>query len=222
MAIDTNLLSELIRTAEGLTSQIEVERAKKDPYYFLTHFCYTMDEHKDDAPFQLIPKKEYVRDLCDLFISQDLLAVEKSRQMMVSWIMCSLMLWFAMFYRQDATRIFVMSKKEKDANALIDRIKVIYEHLPQSVKDLNPADPFTYNKMEWSKRKTIIQGVAQGEDQIRSFTSSLIFMDEAAFQEKAEKVYEAAKPSLVGGGKFIAVSTPNGKNFFWRIVKDSF
>lgn len=213
-----NLLNQLIDQAASLTTTIEIERAKKDPYFFLTRFCYTLDEHDTNSPRKLIPKKEYVRDLCDLFVVEDLLLVEKSRQMMVSWVFAGLALWFTMF--RPATKTFVMSKKEKDADALIDRIKSIYERLPKKLKDEFPADDFTYLNIKWSKQDSIIQGLAQGPDQIRQYTASLVIMDEAAFQEKAGKTWEAVKPSLVGGGKFVAISTPNGKEWFYTVKAD--
>ncbi len=45
-------------------------------------------------------------------------------------------------------------------------------------------------------------------------------MDEAAFQEKASKTWEAVKPSLVGGGKFVAIRAPNGKEWFYTVKAD--
>jgi hypothetical protein len=45
-------------------------------------------------------------------------------------------------------------------------------------------------------------------------------MDEAAFQDKAEKTYEAVKPSLGSSGKLIVISTANGREWFYRTVYD--
>lgn len=217
---NTTLLSQLIAQADSLTTKVELKRAIKDPYFFLTTFCYTLDEHNTTNPYNLIPKKQYIQDLCDLFITEDLLAIEKSRQMMVSWIFCGLALWFTMF--REGCRTFIVSKKEKDADAMIDRIKLMYDRLPDVIKEEHRADPHTYLKIKWSKKNSIIEGLAQGPDQIRSHTSSLVIFDEAAFQEKAGKAYEAIKPSLLGGGKFVAISTPNGREFFYRTVKDKY
>lgn len=216
-----NQLLQKIQEIELLTKEAKLERAKKDPYFFLTRCCYTLDEHNKEHPYSLFPKKEYLRDLSDLFITQDLLAIEKSRQMLVTWWACGITLWFTMFHRPVGTRVFWLSKKEKDADATLDRIKIIYDHLDPIFKEHNPADePFTYLKITWDKNKSGIWGLASGPDQVRQYTSSLIVMDEAAFQEKAEKVYEAVKPSLLGGGKLMMISSPNGKEYFYRCVKD--
>lgn len=218
MPADDQLLKQLLKQADELTTQVELKRAKKDPYFFLTRFCYTLDEHDSQTPVKQFPEKRYIRDLCDLFVVEDLLAIEKSRQMMVSWTFMGLALWFTMY--REGIRTFIMSKKEKDANALLDRVKFIYEHLPQQLKQKYKSDPFKYCELKWSKRNSIIQAIPQGADQVRQYTSSLIISDESAFQERSEEAYTAAKPSLSGGGKYVAISTPNGREFFERIVND--
>jgi phage FluMu gp28-like protein len=215
----SDLLS-AIEELEALTAEAQYERIKQDPYYFLTRFCYTLDEHDPQNPHKLIPKKEYIRDVCDVFQIESLIAIEKSRQMLVSWVLMALGLWYTMF--KDGCRTFIMSKKEKDANAMIDRIKIIYERLPDDLKNRHPADEFKYLQLSWAKNNSIIQGVPQGPDQVRQYTSSLIISDETAFQEKAEKAWAAARPSLMGGGKYVTISTPNGKEFFYRTVSDLF
>lgn len=220
--MDNNLLEKLVKEAEGLSMEMAIQRSIEEPFYFLTHFCYTHDEHwqhkKLESPYNLIPAKEYIQDICDVFQTEDLIGIEKTRQMMASWIFCGLALWDTMF--GEGRRTFVMSKKEKDANALVERCKFIYSKLPKKFQDKYPRDPEKYLEMRWSKRNSIIQGVPEGADQVRSYTSSLIIMDEAAFQEKAEKVFEAAQPSLAGGGKFVMISTANGREFFWRCIYD--
>lgn len=211
-----------IEEAEQLLAANDIDIAKREPYYFLTQLCYTMDEHWKakglKSPFNLIPPKEYIRDICDVFVAEDLIAMEKTRQMLATWIASGLALWHTMFH--EGRRTFIMSKKEKDADSIIDRIKIIYDRLPGTMKSAYKADPHSYLKIEWSKRNSVIQGIPQGPDQVRSYTSSLIIMDEASFQDKAEKVFEAAQPSLQGGGKFMAISTPNGMEWFYRTVYD--
>ncbi len=220
--MDETLLAQLVQQASNLTSEIEYKRAIKDPYYFLTTFCYTMDEHWAEkglsGPYNLFPKKEYVQDLCDIFVTENLIIIEKTRQMMASWIMCGLALWYTM--GQPGRRTFLMSKKEKDANALVDRCKLIYSKLPKIFKDKHPSDPEKYLQIKWSKQEGVLEGIPQGPDQVRSYTTSLIIMDEAAFQEKAYKVFEAAQPSIQGGGKFVALSTTNGREWFYNTVSD--
>lgn len=201
-----------------------VERAGTDLFYFLDTMVYTQDEHDLHQPIKKMPMhKEYMRELAGHFLNEQLLLVEKSRQMMVTWIMVACHLWDVMFH--EGRRVFFQSKKEADANHLVDRAKVIYRNIPEPFKSViyekYPARmPMAYLKLEFPRNQSIIQGTAQGADVIRQYTASRIFSDELAFQEKAEEAFIAAKPTLVGGGSFVGVSTPNFKNFFYLLAKD--
>lgn len=194
-------------------------RCENDLLYFLG-FVYTHDEHDKESPTKKFPlDKQYLRELAKLFETEQLLLVEKSRQMMVTWLMVACHLWDAMFHK--GRRIFIQSKKEVDANHLIDRAKFIYRHLPETMRQLYPANkPMAYLKLEFGKNNSILQGTPQGADVLRQYTVSRLFQDEMAFQEKAEEAYIAALPTIKGGGSFCGVSSPNFKNFFYLLAKD--
>jgi phage FluMu gp28-like protein len=202
----------------------EVRRAKEDLVYYLRYMVNTQDEHDVDNPIKRLPMEHpYMDDLAHLFLDEPLLMVEKSRQMMVTWLMVACHLWDAQFH--EGRRIFFQSKKEKDANYLIDRAKFIYQHYPEPYKtvihNLYPAkEPMSYLKLEFSKTMSVIEGTPQGPSVLRQYTASRVFMDEAAFMEQAEEAYMAMKPTITGGGSVVMVSTPNFKNFFYLMAKD--
>ncbi len=163
--------------------------------------------------------KPHLTELATHFLNEPLLLIEKSRQMMVTWIFVACHLWDAMFH--EGRRIFFQSKKEHDANHLVDRAKFIYKRLPEVMKLKHPAnEPMAYLKLEFGKQNSIIQGTPQGSNILRQYTASRVFSDEMAFQEKAEEAYIAAKPTLTGGGSFIGVSSPNFKEFFYLLKSD--
>lgn len=195
-----------------------IERSSKDLLYFLDTFVYTLDEHDKLAPIKKLPmEKEYLRDLAELFLTEQLLLIEKSRQMLVTWMMCACHLWDVTF--SQGRRIFFQSKKEADANANVDRAKFIFNNLPDQVK-IRTIYNDSYLKLEFPKQNSIIQGTPQGAAVLRQYTASRIFSDEMAFQEQAEEAFIAAKPTLVGGGSFIGVSSPNFKEFFYLAKSD--
>lgn len=194
-----------------------IRKASKDFLFFLEHYVYTLDEHDKLNPIKKMPKKPYLKELAQHFVNERLLLVEKSRQMMVTWLACSYSLWVAMF--NEGKRVFIQSKKEKDANSILDRIKFTYERLPDLMKLTYPAQS-AYCKISWPKQNSIIEAIPQGPEQVRQYTASLIISDEMAFQEQAEEAFIAAKPSLTGGGQYIGISTPNFKNFFYLLAKD--
>ena len=203
----------------------EVARASEDLQFYLRTMVLTMDEHDDKHPIKPLPMhKQYLQELASDFLREPLLLIEKSRQMMVTWLMVACHLWDAQFH--EGRRIFFQSKKEVDANHLIDRAKIIYNNYPEPYKAIiherYPArTPQSYLKLEFYKNQSILQGTAQGADVLRQYTASRIFSDEMAFQDKAEEAFIAAKPTIVGGGKFVGVSTPNFKNFFYLTARDS-
>lgn len=202
----------------------QVRRAKDDLLYYLEHFVYTQDEHDADNPIKAFPMHlPYLRELAQLFLTEPLLLIEKSRQMRVTWLMVACHLWDAQFHQ--GRRIFFQSKKEKDANHLVDRAKIIYNNYPPHLKTVidqtYPAkEPMAYLKLEFPKHHSVIEGTPQGDAVLRQYTASRIFSDEMAFQEKAEEAFIAAKPTLVGGGSFVGCSSPNFKNFYYLLAKD--
>ena len=197
-----------------------MERCKDSFSYFLFNFVKTHDEHDRKTPIKRVERKQYLKELAVLMQNEKMLIVEKSRQMMVSWIACSLCVWQAMYY--PGQRIMIQSKKESDADGLVDRCKFIYDNLPKDVKEMYPTkQPFAYLKMIFmSNPISVISGCPQGSDVLRQWTCSLIISDEMAFQEMAEDAFTASKPTLVGGGRIIGISTPNGRGFFWRLAYD--
>ena len=214
-----NAIQQVDHKLEELDVLDAILKAEEDPYFFLTTFCYTLDQHDHDHPIKLFPSLDYIRFFAYEFINEKKLLVEKSRQMIVTWTFVALCLWDTMFHKGKLT--FFQSKKEEDANALVDRAKFIYRHLPKLIQDKYPTkQPFTYMKLTFPFQESEIRATPQGPEQIRMHTSSNIFSDEMAFQEEARNAYAAAKPTIDGGGRFIGVSTANGKNFFYRLSHD--
>ncbi len=203
--------------------------ALRDPWYFCTEYAYTIDEHDSDHPIKKFPDYSYLEMLTDTWMKNKKLLVAKTRQMTVSWLFVVLHLWLAL---RPGQSIFFQSKKEDDANALLERCKFVYRKLPLRLKwgmvlpnmnlDLSkePAMREIYCKLEFPWLNSYIQAVPQGSDVLRSKTASAIFSDEMAFQDKAKEAYEASKPTIDGGGRFTGVSTPNGHEFFYDLVFD--
>src|SRR3990167_3212523 len=149
----------------------------KDPLYWLETWVWTLDTHDPDHPVKKFPIKPYVRELVKIFTTESLLLIPKSRQMMISWLMCALCLWEGQF--NYGRLIFVQSKKEQDADSLIQRMKFMYDFQPKFLKkrQVNPSNQGRdiYCKLHWPAIKSEVQGIPQGGDQLRMHTASLIF-----------------------------------------------
>ena len=78
----------------------------------------------------------------------------------------------------------------------------------------------SYCMMEFLHNKSRIIGLSQNPDDVKGYTASNIFSDEVAAQERARETFVAMKPTLDGGGRYIAVSTPLGRNYFYNMVHE--
>ena len=179
-----------------------------------------MDEDSEDPALAVkrFPSRQERPDLyilADEWIRTQVLFVEKSRQMMVTWLFVLLYLHRTCFFQ--GRRTFFQSKKEEDAKNLKKRASFTFLRLP---KFLQPVYEIKETKIEFPNLESEIWAIPQGGDHVRSYTVSGLLSDEAAFQPEFPDAYSAALPAIGGHGKFTAVSSANGKNSWWRIVRD--
>ena len=195
--------------------------APTDPWYWLRYFSFTKDEHDPLIRFKPFPVKVCYRVLTRALQEFPILFMEKSRQMMISWIYCALFLHDAMFkYNR---RIFFQSEKEDKSQALIERCQHLYTGCLNMTGDIlgnwlpEPrmvgTKPGTNSQMAFESMGSTIDAIAQGPDQIPSYTLSWLFADEIDLQPKFEKGYGAAAPALNNGGGFLGTGSAYGRTF---------
>lgn len=196
--------------------------ARMHPYRFLKDWCETYDNHDIVSPWKPYPDRLYIRVYTRAWKDFVVLFVEKSRQIMITWTTCGLLLWDALFHKARAN--FIQSKREEDANDVIERARFLYERLQSKGFPGLPAIESTRDKVGKigeiyiPTTRSFFRAIPQGPDKIRSQVISNLFSDEAAFQPKFSGAYEAAMPAVEGGGRLTAVSTANGKSPHWRML----
>lgn len=175
----------------------------------------TRDEHATDANsvrhFPLRAEKPHIWHFLDRCRDEPLLIVEKSRQIMMTWAACLYCLWVAKFH--DHKLVFVQSKKEEDAANLVynkdptvARISFMELCLTDELKSMDFTTSVSYGQMLFPTHSRI-WAIPEGGEKIRSYTASVIFSDEFAYQPEAEQAWTAARPTVSGGGQFIALSS---------------
>lgn len=208
-------------------NEAELERFEKivtDPIEFLKA-VRTKDEADPSTPFKPFPWwKLYIQWYVRLFMKFNLLLVPKSRRMLMSWTNVALVLWYSMF--RVGRLCGVVSKKEDDADDLLNRMKFIYENLDPDIIPPGwlPEMEKVYGEIRFKSIDSKIMGFPQGSDQLRQYGFSIILADEMAFWDYAENMYNSAFPTIQGEGgkilgKFLGISSV-GPGFFKRLVFD--
>lgn len=225
--------------------QLEYERCRRDPHYFVFEQVRTKDEHDAEDPVKRYPDVLYLRALLDALLvsgriftpeqaryaveaghselwlrglsNAGILMVEKSRQVMATWLCCGYLLWRAKF--RDHQLLLVQSKKEEDAanlvfngEAWVSRISFMETNLPSHLRTVPFPKGASYAQLRFPNGSRI-WGIPEGGDIIRSNTASVIFSDEAAFQPEFGNAFTAALPAIKGGGSYVAISSAEPGSF---------
>lgn len=203
------------------------EAARLDPMNFLRFFTFTVDQHDQVEPIKQFPwRRPHLYHMTRLWQHNPLLIVVKSRQMLMTWLFCALALWDVMFH--PGRLVMLQSKREDDAigdrvsgDGLLGRAKFIYDHIPG--RDLFlPATDERANQLRFPGHNSTLWAIPQGAAIIRQRTASGIVSDEAAFQPEFGDSYVAARPTIRGGGWYVAVTTPDlaDGGFCQRLYED--
>lgn len=149
-------------------------------------------------------------------LTNRLVLILKARQLGISWICCWYALWLCLFHPGKVVLLF--SRGQDEANEMLRRVRVLYERLPEWMRQAGPALlKQNTEEMAWANESRI-QSLPASPGSGRSFTASLAIMDEAAFMQWASELYTAMKPTIDGGGQLIVLSTANGRaNLFFDL-----
>lgn len=162
--------------------------------------------HGPDAtlvPFALWPAQEGV---LDAMARERQLLILKARQLGISWLACLYVLWLCA-QRPNQT-VLLFSRGQGEANELVRRIGVLFHHhadraaLPALVTD-NTAE------LGWANGSRVLS-LAATRNAGRSFTASLLILDEYAFMLWGPRVLASAKPTIDGGGQLFIISSADG------------
>jgi hypothetical protein len=188
---------------------------------FMFKFAKTFDPLDQTTPSRYFPEKAYLRDLNRIWTVERLLAVPKSRQIMGSW-------WGVTDYTWDAIRnpgrVTLFKSVDKRHSGLgklclLWRAQFLVEQLPICIRPKLKI----YKRdliIEFVKNGSIIQAMSMEARDPRTFTATGVLDDETAIQQYAEAGYASVLPLLGTIGRYTAVSTYMGLNFFYRLVFD--
>ena len=178
-----------------------------DPHYFIDTYAI-IDEPQGDgvATMPFVLWKEQARVLGQL-VAEKLVIILKARQLGISWLCCAYILWLCL--ARPGRVVLVLSRGELEAQELARRIRAMYLRLPQWMQVRTPLVKDNMGEIGWGNGSRV-QSLAATKSAGRSFTASVVLMDEFAFMQWGEEVYTAVKPTIDAGGQLFIVSTANG------------
>jgi len=212
--INLQMLEEMHR-AQWLASAV-------DPKYFIFNFCYTVDEDdpNPDKAEKVFPYKNYLAFTIDEWINAKVpFFIEKSRQILITWLMMALHLWLLLFHPH---RKVLYQTIDLDASEeLVGRTSYMYKKLPQFMREFVRLEVDNLLKLQFSNGSNL-RGLPSQVDsgkKLRGKTVSAVLFDENAFQEYFKGAFEAVISSAGKTGRITAVTTPN-MSYAYEVIHD--
>jgi len=184
-----------------------------DPYLWFISEVYTVDEaSQQKLPY---PDKAYLEDVVHVLKTEKMICFPKSRRMTMSWTMAGWATYQARFFDNHA--IFIQSETENKAAFLTDKRCVFIEQnlreplLRKKFKTIRTNEGLV-GRITYHDTGSYIWAIPQGGDVIRTYTFSILVMDESEFQPEGGEALKAAL-SIVEEGKanqVIMLSSSNG------------
>jgi len=158
----------------GQNSTSELIEAIADPLTWLQFHTRTRDSHWRESgastPYRPFPDKPYFRPVIQTIQNEPVVFVEKSRDLMISWLCVGFFTHAAM--TNDQREVLFQSQKEDKAAELVDYAKTLYEEQDERLKRRFPlAKPLKEQaalRLEFANGSRIT-GIPEGVDQIRSY-----------------------------------------------------
>jgi len=208
---------------------IQAELGRRSCQYFIEKFVKIEDRDAAElaVPFTLWPGQVVA---LDSFSNNKLNIVLKARQMGLSWLALAYSTWRVV--HQTGYSVVAMSKREEDAKELTRRIVFILKYLPLTMirekktagKWVGPvweATTLSVTIYHPTGEPSIFSSLTSAQDSGRSLTANLVVLDEWAFQQWADSIWQSIYPTInrPTGGQVIGISTAKRMTLFedlWR------
>lgn len=208
-------------------ADLSVSMARGSFWHFLSMFAWTKDEKAPllrTKPFSPI---ECYRDMAIFMDERDkkgqwahrLIAIEKSRQLLLSWFCILRLYWIA--HNQVHADCPIVSKTEPDGYYMIERLEVAHGLIPDFYKRLAGLLGVTFTKsaVEFPNGSLIEALPQRGGNAFRQRTMTAFLSDEAAHQTDFEKNWQAATGSADAGTQGMVPTTAK-HSFFEELIRD--
>jgi hypothetical protein len=198
-------------------------KCSEDFWYWYSTYVYSWDVNDRENGKKKAPTWKYLKKFLKAIKNNRRIFVLKSRQQFVSTFACLYVLWL-LLYSDRAMSIFIISETRKKAyngtkTSLYGRIFYAYDNLPDWMK--TTIIPKTFPEITLTSEVTGVNITfsACTDSAGRGDSYDLVIVDEYAWMEGfiAKDLISGLLPNSYA---LWAISTPRGKNHFWKLMKD--
>jgi len=164
------------------------------PLLWLTQYTRTEDTHwlqKGTPPVAPFPRMSFFPCVVEKLLSEEVLFIEKSREMMTSWLACGVIAWMTQWLPK--IQWIIQTEKEDKAQELIKYCRILYHRQDGWMRDRNPVVISNLTHLKRQNGSEVI-AVPKGENQVRLYHPYGVLFDEAAFLPEFMQAYSTVKP----------------------------
>jgi hypothetical protein len=182
--------------------EIKVEwlTCSADPAYFAEKYIFIFNATlREWIPFRMWPAQR--KALSDIQANQYVIML-KARQLGMTWLCLTYALWVMIFH--PAPNVMIMSKRDEEAvDLLTNRLIEMYNRLPtwMQAKTIKAKSAHDFILSNGSRAKAFPTSGG------RSYTGTLVLLDEADFLPDLNGVLNSVRPTIDAGGQLIMIST---------------
>lgn len=181
-----------------MNEAVEWIKCRYSPAYFTKYVSIYNATERTWIPFDLWPAQ--LTALTELATNRYVIML-KARQLGMSWLSLTYALWLMLFY--PSPNILLMSKRDDEAIELLSRISGMYKALPTWLQ----AESITQDSAHDFALSNDSKAKALPTTGGRSYTGTMVILDEADFMPRLEKVLNSVRPTIDAGGQLIMIST---------------
>jgi hypothetical protein len=183
----------------------EFRKCAEDPAYFISNYIKVIHPVRGLVPFKLYPFQHKILDALEGKDSHRFNILRKFRQAGCTTIASAWSLWNIIF--KEHKSVVILSKGDAESTEVLDRIKLMYDELPELFKPGIVEDNKHTLKLT---TQSVIKSRPSGKQSGRSLAGSILIIDEAAFIENIDTIWAAVYPIISTGGRAFVLSTVNG------------
>ena len=200
--------------------KIEFDYCRDHLLYWVRNYCVIEDKDAAEIVVQFQPWQEQ-ESLLTSIAEHRLNIILKARQLGITW--CALYYCAHDLIFNPGHTVVALSKTQEDAFELVRRVSVVLTGMPELLQGGSITWKASAEQIIITDNKTGLKSTFKSfpasPSAGRSFTGNILLLDEWAFQEYAEQIWQSAYPTInrPTGGKVIGLSTIKKGTLFERL-----